>query len=329
MKRAGNLIEEIQDINNLYWAYYKARRGKAGNSDAMHYAKNLHENIHALREQIISGNVSVGNYHYFTIRDPKVRLICAAAFEERVLHHALMNVCHKYFERHMIYDTYATRIDKGIYAALDKAQAAMLKYDYAGKLDFKKYFNTISHDILKEKLRRMYKDKRLLSIFDKIIDSYETSENRGIPIGNLTSQYFANFYLSEMDHYAKEVLRIPVYIRYMDDILVFAHDKSALKNHLSNLRKMASEKLSLTFKPFIIIQYCQGVSFLGYKLYRHKCMLNSSSRKRFAAKINLYDKRLQENLWDETVFLNHITPLLAFARYGYTRQFRLSCLQCK
>jgi hypothetical protein len=327
MKRAGNLIEEIQDIDNLYLAYFKARRGKSGNPDAMNYTENLHENINILREQIISGNVSVGNYHYFTISDPKVRLICAAGFQERVLHHALMNICHPYFERHLIFDTYATRIDKGIYAALDRAQVAMLKYDYVGKLDFKKFFDSISHDILKTKLRRLYKDKRLLGIFDKIIDSYKTSENKGIPIGNLTSQYFANFYLSEIDHYAKEVLQIPVYIRYMDDILVFEHNKSALSNHLMNLKEVASEKLGLTFKPIIIVRYYQGVTFLGYKLHRHKRLLSGNSKKRFNSKINLYNRRLQKNLWNEAVYLNHITPLLAFAKYGYTRQLRLNCIR--
>jgi hypothetical protein len=326
MKRAGYLIEKIADTRNICLAYHKARRGKAADTGVLNFERHIDKNIEQLRLQILSGNVSVGNYHYFTIYDPKIRLICAADFRERVLHHALMNVCHPYFERNLIYDTYATRINKGIYAALDRAKKAMLNYRYAAKLDFRKYFDNISHPVLKAKLQQMFKDRTLLDVFGKIIDSYQTADGLGLPIGNLTSQYFANFYLSELDHYAKEVLRIPVYIRYMDDILLFENDKPVLKSYLSDLNAAASEKLGLTFKPFSIVQQRQGIAFLGYKMYRHRHLLSNSSKKRLKHKIRLYGKRLRENRWSETVYLNHIIPLLAFARHGYTKRLRQNCL---
>ena len=139
MKRVGFLIEKIADKDNLLLAYYKAKRGKQYKKEVISFGNNLDYNINKLQREIIDGNVSVGKYHSFVITDPKKRNIYAASFDERVLHHAIMNVCHQYFERNFIYDTYATRIDKGVYNALNKAIVASKKYKYVAKLDFKKY----------------------------------------------------------------------------------------------------------------------------------------------------------------------------------------------
>ena len=252
MKRTGNLMEKICELDNLYLAFHKANKGKSGNSAAIDYRNNLHVNISILQEQLSSGNISIGNYHYFTIYEPKERLICAADFSERVLHHALMNVCHFYFERQLIYDTYATRPGKGTYAALDRAKKAIKKYRYVAKMDVRKYFDSISHAILHAKWRRLFKDEQLLRVFEKIINSYHTEPNHGLPIGNLTSQYFANFYLSELDHFAKEALRIEMYIRYMDDILIFGNDRQKLLHHTRVLQEKAKTDLAVSFKPPIL-----------------------------------------------------------------------------
>jgi hypothetical protein len=324
MKRTGHLIEKIQELDNLYLAYFKAKRGKSDTRAAIDYACCLDYNIKTLQEQIQTGNISVGNYHYFTICDPKLRLICATGFSERVLHHAIMNVCHVYFERNLIYDTYATRIDKGIYAALEKARYAMKKYQYVGKLDFRKYFDSISHDVLKTKFCRLFKDIQLLNILDKIVDSYETTRGFGIPIGNLTSQYFANYYLSGMDHYAKEVLKIPVYIRYMDDILIFENDRCKLKENIAKLEELAFNELHLCFKPVLINKCEQGISFLGYKPYPHKILLNRRSKRRFREKLKQYNLMLNNASWDETNYQHHVIPLISFVKYGYTKKFRIA-----
>ena len=175
MKRACHLMERICELDNLYFAYYKANKGKTFDAGAIDFRKNLSENITKLQHQLLSGNVSVGNYHYFTICDPKIRQICAADFSERVLHHALMNVCHPYFEKQLIFDTYATRINKGTYAALERARKAMKKYRYVVKMDVRKYFDSITHDVLMRKLKHIFKDKQLLDIFEQIINSYHTN----------------------------------------------------------------------------------------------------------------------------------------------------------
>lgn len=122
MKRAGNLMQQIYHFDNLQLAYYKAKKGKEAKIEVINYAKNLNQNLKTLQNQLETGNVDVGNYHFFTIYEPKERKIVASSFAERVLHHAIMNICHPYFEKYLIYDTYATRKNKGTYKALDRAK---------------------------------------------------------------------------------------------------------------------------------------------------------------------------------------------------------------
>ena len=322
MKRVGNLMDEICTIDNLLDAYRKSCRGKRQLSYVVEYSQNIFDNILRLRESLLSTEVEIGRYRYFNIHDPKPRKICAAAFEERILHHAIINVCHPYFERHFIYDTYATRLGKGSYAAIGRAQKAMRKYGYVAKLDMKSYFQSISHDVLKKQLRKIFKDFRLLKLLDKIIDSYECSDNRGIPIGNLTSQYFANFYLSFLDHYAKETLHVPVYIRYMDDILLFGKTASEVKDYVANVRTFVEKELHIEMKQPIFNATQCGISFLGYVMYPYKILLNRRSKIRFKKKMCLYADLRKEGFWTDMEYKEHVTPLLAFVQKAYTKRLR-------
>lgn len=335
MKRFGYLIEDIAEMKNLTLAFYKAAKGKFMSPDVIAYRDDLHYNLNTLRDQILTGDVSVGKYHYFKIFDPKERLICAAAFDERVLHHAIMNVCHPIFEKHLIYDTYATRINKGVYKALERAVTNMPKYQYVAKLDVRKYFDSIDHDILVNKLARLFKDNRLLLIFEKIIRSYDsgiangvsgTRSNKGVPIGNLTSQYFANHYLSETDHFIKETLRVPFYVRYMDDMLLMDTDKNLLKQQLRTIDTHLP-KIGLQLKPVVLNKTPNGISFLGYKIFPHKTMLNKRSKRRFKAKTILYENNLNEGIWNESEYKNHIIPLWSFAQHAYTKRLRKEILE--
>lgn len=327
MKRAGNLIGRIADLDNLLLAFYKAQKGKKVQREVVEYRNSLHANLQKLSRQITNGNVEVGNYRKFTIIDPKKRVICAAAFGERVLHHAIMSVCQPYFERNLIYDTYATRVGKGVYSALERAKSAMPKYAYVAKLDVRKYFDSISHDRLKSLLRRLYKDNILLRILDQIIDSYEVRQGCGLPIGNLTSQYYANYYLSGLDHYAKEVLRIPVYIRYMDDILVFGTSHDEVFGFVSDIVDYANIRLGLVLKPPIIQNTSQPVSFLGYRLRSHTVMLSGRSKRRFVRKLRIYYQLLKKNLWNDCEFYQHVEPLLAFTQWSYSKKYRMKTIR--
>lgn len=327
MKRTGFIIERIADLDNLYEAFRLASRGKQRKKEVHKYVERLDENIALLRHQILQGDVSVGNYHYFTIYDPKERVICAADFNERVLHHAIINVCQNLFDRTLIDSTYATRKGKGVYSAIDKAVEACTKYRYTAKLDFRKYYDSVDHNILKSLLRRHFKDEYLLQIFDEIIDSYCVTEGKGLPIGNLTSQYFANAYLSIIDHYAKEELRASIYIRYMDDILIADNDRNRLKEIVQKLDNRATTYLYLTLKPPIFRPSKVGQIFLGYKILPYRYELSGRSKKRYRSKILEYDKRFKQGEWDEHTYQEHLLPLTAFVQHAVSSNFRGSCIE--
>ena len=157
-RRAGNLIAQIADIENIQLAFWKAKRGKELKEEVKEFTGNLDANLFKIHEGVLDGNVELGNYHYFTIHDPKERVICAASFPERVLHHAIMNICHPTFEQVQLYDSYATRINKGQYAALDRAKGFQNKYRWFCKLDIRKYFDNVDHQVLQAQLRHRFKD---------------------------------------------------------------------------------------------------------------------------------------------------------------------------
>ena len=173
---------------------------------------------------------------------------------------------------------------------------------------------------------RLFKDKALLKIFSKIIASYSVEQGRDLPIGNLTSQYFANYYLSDLDHYIKQTLRVKYYIRYMDDMLIFGDSFSHLREIFADLTRYITD-LHLDFKPPIYTTSVRGVGFLGYKIYRHKMLLDARSKHRFAKKLALYAQNFAHDIWTEKEYQKHLIPLFAFARHAYSKQFRAATIQ--
>jgi RNA-directed DNA polymerase len=286
------------------------------------FTENLGKNLQIMSEQIVDGTIEVGNYHYFKIFDPKERQICAASFTERVLHHALMNVCHPMFETYQIYDSYASRPDKGTYAAIKRAELFTKQNDWFLKLDFRKFFDSIDHDILKKQLYRKIKDTDLLVLFYRIIDSYETIVGKGLPIGNLTSQYFANHYLAFADHHAKETLTAHAYVRYMDDIVIWHNDKNALLAMGRTYETFCFNYLKLELKQFCLNYTLKGVPFLGYLIYKNQTKLAQKSKRRFLNKLRQYQQNFDEGCWNETEFQRHLLPLIAFAQKANTLALR-------
>ncbi len=273
MKRENDLIEKIAEPDNLRLAFWKARKAKEGKIEVAQFRMHLDKNLLSIREELLSGKLKVGNYHYFTIFDPKERLICAASFKERVLHHAIMNICHANFEKYQISGSYASRPGKGTYAALERAAVFQKKYKWFLKLDVRKYFDTIDHRILKRMLAKRFKDIALLNVFSNIIDSYQTSNGKGLPIGNLTSQYFANHYLALADHYIKEKLQALAYVRYMDDMVMWSDDKNTLLKIGNDFQSFIQSELQLSLKPVCLNTTDKGLPFLDYLLYPDNILL--------------------------------------------------------
>lgn len=266
MKRTGNLYEKIAEPENLALAFWKAQRGKRARADVFAYRENLSENLSLLRSELLAENVPVGNYHYFKIYDPKERVICAADFRERVLHHAIINVCEPVFERFQIFDSYACRKGKGLHACIARARDFCRKNEWFLKLDVHKFFDSVNHFSLKEMLARLFKDEALLQLFGKIIDSYEVSRERGLPIGNLTSQFFANMYLGALDHYIKEKLHARSYVRYMDDFVLFSKTKRELRAWRACVVGFLSKRLWLSLNVGTFNRSARGFSYLGQRV---------------------------------------------------------------
>ncbi|MBC7507730.1 MAG: RNA-directed DNA polymerase [Ferruginibacter sp.] len=327
MKRTNHILEQVADMDNLYLAFWKAKKEKPANSEMLAYQQQLQVNLLQLSNQVLTAGVCIGNYHYFKIYDPKERQICAAAFSERVLHHALMNICHDSFEKYQVYDSYASRKGKGIYAALERAACYQKKYKWYLKLDIRKYFDSINHDVLAQQLKKRFKEKNLLKIFASIINSYATNEKTGLPIGNLTSQYFANHYLAVSDHFIKEKLHCTAYVRYMDDMVLWDNCKEALMEKGRQLNNFIQQKLLLQLKLFCLNSTKKGLPFLGYLVFNDTISLNKNSRTRFIKKMKNYTYNLSAGLWSQQDYQRHVLPLVAFTQHANSFGFRKKALQ--
>ena len=243
----GDMYARVCSWSNLRLAHRKAARGKRGKRAAAAFEYNLADNLLELEGELRDKTYQPGAYHSFYIHDPKRRLISAAPFRDRVVHHALCNVTEPLFERSFIYDSYANRVGKGTHRALDRAQAYARRYHYVLQCDIRQYFPSIDHALLRAILARKIADPDVLWLVDRILESgvgvlgeeydmvwfpgdelFALNRPRGLPIGNLTSQFWANCMLNPIDHFVKRGLRCPGYLRYVDDLALISDDKQAL-----------------------------------------------------------------------------------------------------
>lgn len=326
MKRATNLLPLILELDNLRLASWKAAKGKRYTASVLEYQADLEGNLEALRQQIEQGQVVVGDYRYFKVFEPKERQICASAFREQVLHHALMNICHDRFEKMQLFDSYASRQGKGVYAALERAKIHTRDHAWFLKLDVRKFFESIHHAVLKKQLLRLFKEQKLLHIFFQIIDSYEAHPERGVPIGNLTSQYFANHYLAGLDHFIKEKLFIVAYVRYMDDMVLWHSNPAILRSALTAIEDFVQQYLCCQLKPPILQWTQQGVPFLGYNILPRQVRLLRNSTNRFVRKIGLVEECYHEGYWTERACQEHALPLIAFTQHADATTLRKNVL---
>ena len=305
-------------MENLRLAFWKAQKSKADKEEVIRFRENLENELLQMREELLEGVFPVGDYSYFTIHDPKERVICAASFRERVLHHAIMNVCEPVFERYQIYDSYACRKDKGVDACLERLMEMCRCHRWYLKLDIKKYFDSIDHQVLEEMLARRFKDRRLLLLFGQIIDSYEVASGKGIPIGNLTSQYFANMYLAAFDHKVKDEWRVPGYVRYMDDFVLFYSDKTETRQWLDMAEGFLGDKLALKLNEPQSNSTYRGIPALSYRVYGNCLRLSLKAKRRFK-------RNMSEAL--ETGDTQRIRPLLAFVDRAAAAGFKANVVR--
>jgi hypothetical protein len=271
----------------------------------------------------------VGGYRQFVIHDPKKRVITVAPFSQRVLHHAIMTPCEPYFENRLAPWTCACRKGKGRLAALAMARRHCQKYEWYLKLDIRKYFDSVPHAQLFECLESLFKDRALLNLLHRIISSYHTQPARGLPIGNLTSQHFANFYLNELDRFLEHhsPLIEGAVVRYMDDAVFWAQSKTCLANTRSALREFLPTRLGLELKQERIGRVATGVPFLGCRVFANYCELNRRSRVRFARKVALIDRLLAEGRLTESEAQERSVALSSHAAATRSLAFRRCVLR--
>lgn len=257
----------VADYANLAEAACKAARGKRSQPEVAAFFARFDANLARLAAAIRTGQIPLGGYRCFQVHDPKPRLIHAPGFPDRVIHHALLNPMGPTFERTEVAGSYACRPGKGVLAAARAAQQAIRRFPWYVKIDIRGYFNHIDHAILLELLARRFKGREGLALLARIVDSYHTEPGKGLPIGTLTSQHFANFYLDGLDRFLLETLRVQAQVRYMDDILWWCESRSAAKAQLAAVREFVWQQRRLTLKDNPQINRSRhGVTFCGFRI---------------------------------------------------------------
>jgi RNA-directed DNA polymerase len=270
-------------MDNLVLADDIARKGKSTQPGVISHLRNREENLQQLQAMLINKTYRTSEYTTFPIYEPKERIIFRLPyFPDRILHHAVMNILEPIFVSTFTSDTYSCIKKRGIHAAvysLKKALKDRANTVYCLKLDVRKFYPTIDHQMLKDLLRKKFKDPDLLQLLNEIIDSAE-----GLPIGNYLSQYLANFYLAYFDHWLKEVKRVRYYFRYADDMVILAADKDSLHRLLSEINTYLSEKLKLQVKDNyqVFPVKDRGIDFIGYVFYHTHILMRKSIKQSFA-----------------------------------------------
>lgn len=336
----GTLFERVISFPNLLHAAHLAGRGKRFRPNVAAFGLNLEEELHRLQQELITRTYRPGPYRTFVIRDKKPRFISAAPFRDRVVHHALCNSIEPIFDRGFLFDSYACRKGKGTHAAVERASTYARRFRYVLKCDLEKYFPSIDHEILLTQITRRIHDAGVLWLVRTIIDGSNPQparirhypgddlftpfeRRRGIPIGNQTSQFFANVYLDRLDHYVKEALRAPGYVRYVDDVLVFDDDKHRLHEQRTAIEEfLVSFRLRLHPRKCFAAPVTSGATFLGCRIFPTHRRLDADNVRRFKRRMRRYREAVAAGQMSEDQRMIRIHSWIAHARYADTARLR-------
>ena len=274
MRSYGQLWEKVVSEDNLLAAWHRVRKGHGRSEGVLAFERALSANISALRDDLVDLTYEPGDYRQFPVKDPKPRTISCAPVRDRIVHHALCGVLAPLLEGCFIENSFACRRFKGMHLAVTKARSKSRRFDYFCKMDVRHYFDSVDHAILERLLGEKFRERELLCVLDRIIRHPVPGQmpGRGIPIGNLTSQWFANFYLNEFDHLADSGFGRggrTAYLRYMDDLLFFAETKADAWRVCDETRNWlcVERKLQLKEEATVVAPVTEGVPFLGFRIY--------------------------------------------------------------
>lgn len=333
------MFNKLCSFPNLMLAAHKAAKNKRGKASTIDFIFSLESELFALQRTLTARTWKPGGYRTFRIHDPKERTISAAPFRDRVVHHALCNIIEPVFERGFIFDSYANRVGKGSHRAIERYQQYARKYPFVLKCDIRKFFPSLDHEVLKQEIRRRIWCADTLWLVDAIIDGSNPQEavpahffpgddlftqqerRRGLPIGNLTSQFWANIYLDRFDHFVKETLRVPGYIRYVDDFVLFARDKEKLHEWRDELQQFLN-RLRIVLHPdkTQIYRCADGVPFLGFQVFPYYRYVRKEKARRYRR--FLKKKIRQYHAWQISPgeLENALNAWLGHIRFGQSRR---------
>ena len=328
MRRARGLFETATSFAALCDAAGRAARGKRHKPHVARFLMDLEPEVLALRRELVGGTWRPGPCRVFSVADPKPRTICAAPFRDRVVHHALCDVAAPVFERYAIFDSYACRPGKGVLSALRRARCHARRHPYFVKLDVRRYFASIDHDVLRGLVRRLIADRAWLAALDHIVAAGAPGSppGRGLPIGNLTSQHLANLYLGPLDHHVKEALRVPGYCRYMDDLLLFGPGRATVTAWRRDVERFLEDRLGLEVKTKATVAgpVTEGIPFLGFRVFPGVVRLDGRRVRRLRRRLSALDRALAEGRLDEDEAALAAGGLVSWAEHGDARRLLAS-----
>ena len=338
MRTYRNLYLKIHDFENLYLAYRKARRGKRGKPPAADFERVQDEELLALQDELHELHYIPGAYHSFYIHEPKRRLISAAPFRDRVVHHALCRVIEPIWEKRFIYDSYANRIGKGTHKAIDRTQSYAREYKYFLQLDIRQFFPSIDHAILKKEFSRLIRDEKTLWLCNQILksgvgilseeyemvyfeedDLFAINRSRGLPIGNLTSQFWANVYMNDFDHFLKRNLKVKAYLRYVDDFLLFSDSKKELWDWEKEIiEKLNALRLTIHADKAHIFPTQKGIPFLGFRIYPEYRLLKARKANQYRRHLKSLNRKHKLGEIEREKVMSSMQGWINHVRYGDT-----------
>lgn len=290
----SNIFPEIASFESLYNGYREARKGKRDHEEVLRFSQDLESNLLRLSTKLKNGNYESKGFKEFEIFDPKHRVIEAPYFRDRVVHRAMHKVLNPIFENKFIYDSFACRTGKGTHKGVDRTHYFLRKpeNEYYLKCDIRSYFGSIDQEILKDQIGRRVDDQAVINLIDTFLSSYSSDigHDKGLPIGTLYSQLFANIYLNGFDHFVKQNLCADYYVRYMDDFVLFSDSKNRLHKLEASMRGYLSNqlKLNLPKSKTCVEPVSKGLTFLGYRIFCSHRELRPRNKKKFKRKLAMF-----------------------------------------
>ena len=334
MKSYNQLFRQIYPFECLWEAAKKSEKGKHNRAATLRFRFHLERELLRLEKELKNKRYKPGPYRTFYVYDPKKRLISAAPYRDRVVHHTLCTVIEPLFEKSFIHDSYANRKGKGTHAAIERYQFFARKFPYVLKCDIRKFFPSIDHEILREKLHRRIRCKDTRWLIDLILDASNNQEihspyfpgdnlftpfhrRRGLPIGNLTSQFWANVYMDHFDHFVKEGLRVKGYVRYVDDFVLLAKTKEELHRYKAEIISFL-QRLRLLVHPnkTQIHPTQKGIPFLGYRVFPNYCYLKKDKAHRYRRYVKKSLSEFKQGKLSPEKWESGLNSWLGHVRYG-------------